>query len=307
MRPLTVLSWNFENNGNNDPDRRRAGYETLASLRPDLIFRQEMRDSGEKGQQVFAELETLLGMRGWLGRDSCTAIFANPDRFALQRNWCHSCEPHSPGPMWVLPPTALTMRYTPAGDDATPMVLVSYHLNYASATNRLTETEWLSTWADKKGAGADGQPVTLPALMGGDNNSYPAPGVKGDPPLPELAAIRDRPHRLHRSYEGPEGRRLMDTRPDTTLRMAGLEDVARHLAQQRGDKHALARTVSVSKTHGPDSRVDRVYASVRLLPAVTGVDVIEVPLDLSDHHIVRLELDADVLADILNEPAAVPA
>lgn len=291
---VTVLNWNFENNGKKDSRRRLAGHQMLKSLDPDVVLRQEMWDAADDGQQVMYGMEGMLGLRGWLGEKSCTAIFANPELFEPVREW-------SPGPIWVLPPTAMTMRYTPAGPEAMPMVLVSYHLNYAAPTNRLAEVEWLSTWADKKQPGPDEQPVTLPVLMGGDNNSYPVPGTPGDPALPELEAIQDRPHRLHRSYVGPDGRRRMDDRPDDALRTAGLEDVARYRAQ-KGETAAVARTVNASPTHGPDARIDRVYATPRLLPAVTRVDVIEVPLDISDHHIVRVQLDADVLADILNQP-----
>jgi hypothetical protein len=93
----------------------------------------------------------------------------------------------------------------------------------------------------------------------------------------------------------------MDTRPDAALRIAGLEDVARHWAATRdGTASALSRTVNASPTHGPDARIDRAYASQTLLPAVTGVDVIEVDPDLSDHHVLRVKLDGDTLADILN-------
>ncbi|MGK4906506.1 endonuclease/exonuclease/phosphatase family protein [Streptomyces albus] len=299
-RTITAVNWNFENNGKSDPEKRLAGHQMLKSLDPDLVLRQEMWDAGDHGQQVMSELEGALGMRGWLGEKSCTGLFVRPELFAPVRVW-------SSGPIWVLPPTALTMHYTPAGPEALPLVLVAYHLNYASATNRLAEVEWLSTWADKKQVGPDGRMVTLPVLMGGDNNSYPVPGTPGDPALPELEAIPDRPHRLHRSYVGPDGERRMDDRPDEALRTAGLQDVARYRAGEKGETAAVARTVTASPTHGTDSRIDRVYATPQLLPAVTGVDVVEVPLDMSDHHVVRVQLDAEVLADILNEPSTMSA
>ncbi|MFF9076103.1 hypothetical protein ACF1A9_28005 [Streptomyces sp. NPDC014872] len=57
-------------------------------------------------------------------------------------------------------------------------------------------------------------------------------------------------------------------------------------------------------THGPDSRIDRAYATPELLPAVDEVDVIEVDADLSDHHILRIRMNAGRLAEILNRAAA---
>lgn len=294
-RPLTFVSWNFENNGKNDPDRRRKGDKKMKSLKPDILFRQEMWDAAEHGDQIFSDAKQTLEMQGKLGKDSCTAIFFRPDKFAIVRDW-----EKSRGPVWVLPPTALTMRYLPAGPDVLPLVMVSYHLNYGSPTQRAIEAEWLTTWADKGWPTAD---VTLPALMAGDTNSYPVPGAPGDPALPVLEKIRNRPHRLHRSVRDPDGTRRMNIEPDDVLRTAGLEDIARFWVGQ-GHEKAVARTVNASPSHGPDSRVDRVYATPELLPALTDFEVIEVDEDLSDHHILRFTLDPDRLIDILQTAAA---
>ncbi|MGA5454121.1 endonuclease/exonuclease/phosphatase family protein [Streptomyces umbrinus] len=292
---ITVLSWNFANNGGGDSVKRLQAHERLVSLSPHLVFRQEMWRADADGNAILYELEGVLGMRGWLGPQSCTAIFADPRFFHPVREW------PKPGPMWVLPPTALSIRYLPAGREATPLALASYHLNYASSTNRVAEAEWLSTWADKKWTTPQGETVRMPCLVAGDNNSYPLPGIEGDPALPVLDEIKDRPHRLHRSFIGPDGTRMMDTRPDEALRTAGLEDVARHWSARTGDKTAVSRTVNTCETHGPDSRIDRLYATTDLLDAVTGVDVIEVPQEVSDHHIVRVTLDGDLLSDALNQ------
>ncbi|WP_407286436.1 endonuclease/exonuclease/phosphatase family protein [Streptomyces sp. BP-8] len=289
-----MLSWNFERNGADDSERRLRAHELLVSLNPHLILRQEMWGADARGREIMYELEDVLGLRGWLGPRSSTGVFADPALFQPLREW------PDVGPMWVQPPTALTFRFVPAGFDAMPMAVVSYHLNYASSTNRQAEAEWLTTWADKRWTTPQGKVARVPALLAGDNNSYPSPDDE-DVPLPELRAIADEPHRVHRSVTDDTGQRVMDTRPDQVLRLAGLEDVAWHCTTARGggDK-ALARTVNACETHGPDSRIDRIYATTDLLHAVVGVDVIEVPEDVSDHHIVRLRLDAESLADILN-------
>ncbi|GAO08702.1 hypothetical protein TPA0598_04_03380 [Streptomyces lydicamycinicus] len=292
---ITVLSWNFERNGAGIAAKRLRAHELLASLNPHLVLRQEMWGADTNGNEIMYELEDVLGLRGWLGPRACTAVFADPRKFQPLREWPQT------GPMWVLPPTAMTLRFTPAGSRSMPIAVASYHLNYASPTTRLAEAEWLTVWADKTWTTADGETVRMPALLAGDNNSYPSPGVEGDVALPELKAIADRPHRLHRSFVGPGGRRVMDTRPDEALRTAGLEDVARHWANTRdGSAKALSRTVNGCETHGPDSRIDRIYATSDLLGTVVGVDVIEVPEADSDHHVVRLTLDADILSDVLN-------
>lgn len=296
MRELTTVIWNFDRNGAGDRGKRRRGFDLQASLNPHLVLRQEMWGSEADGSTVLYEQEEVLGLRGWLGQRASTAVFADSKVFRPVREFVQSA------PVWVQPPTALAFRFTPAGSSSLPLVAVSYHLNYASASNRMSEVEWLTNFADKKWRMPNGEMVTLPALLGGDNNSYPAPGVEGDVPLPELDKIADRPHRLHRSHVGTAGRRRMDTRPDEALRLAGLEDIARHWATTRDGNRAtaLSRTVNACATHGPNARIDRAYATPTLLPAVTGVDVIEVDEQMSDHHIVRIKLDRDALADILN-------
>ncbi|MFD5553761.1 endonuclease/exonuclease/phosphatase family protein [Streptomyces sp. NPDC127068] len=293
-KKITVICWNLEQNGKNNAALRRQAHELLAQHSPQLVLRQEMPGADGDGAAVMYELEDALGMRGWLGPRSCTAVFADQKVFRTVREWPQT------GPMWVLPPTALTMRYLPAGQDALPMVVGSFHLNYASTTTRAAEAEWLTTFADKRWATPEGGTVRIPALLGGDANSYPGPSGFVEPALPVLDSIRDEPHRVHRSY--PEaGQRRMDTRPDEILCTAGLHDVAVHCADRpQGNADALAPTVDSCETHGPEARIDRMYATGELLPAVIDVDVIPVPLVISDHHALRLTLDGGLLADILN-------
>ncbi|WP_146610450.1 MULTISPECIES: hypothetical protein [unclassified Streptomyces] len=164
-----------------------------------------------------------LGMRGVLGPGLCTDILYTPSRFDLVRDWSDGRGPH-----FALPPTAITLRPKEGGPDALPFNVVSYRLAYASAQQRQLEAEWLTTWADKGWKAPDGGHRVLPAIIGGDNNSYPEPGTPGDVPVPDLSAIEDRPHRPHRSRRGPDGVCVPDTEPDHTLRTAGLEGIARY-------------------------------------------------------------------------------
>ncbi|MFK8844938.1 endonuclease/exonuclease/phosphatase family protein [Streptomyces sp. Ac-502] len=295
---LTALSWNKELNGKNNPEVRRAGHEQVRALKPAIVTRQEMWGADRDGRTLFQEDKEGYGLEGELGADACTATFFDPRLFAAVRTWNDVR-----GPKWAQPPTALTLRYRPAGRQAVPFIVLSFHHYYACADQRLLEAGALTAWADKTLQAPSGAHVTLPALMAGDTNSYPEPGTPGDPPLPKLADIRNRPHRVHRTYLGPDGKRHMDTRPDRKLRAENLmEDVARYWATApHGSPAAVARTVNACETHGPDARIDRIYATPDLLPAITGVDVIEVPAHLSDHHIVRLKLSSAVLTDILQD------
>lgn len=209
---VTVLCWNLKRNGAGDTTKRRRAHELLASLDPHLVLRQEMDGAAADGNRIMYEVEAVLGLRGFLGPRACTAVFANPTLFQPLRE----CE--DVGPVWVHPPTVAVFRFTPGGSQSLPLVVASYHLNHASATTRQAEVERLTKWADRKWTMPDGERMLMPALMGGDNNSYPVPGLEGDLPLPDLEQIADRPHRLHRSHIGPDGQRLLDTCPDEALR-----------------------------------------------------------------------------------------
>ncbi|MGW2657553.1 endonuclease/exonuclease/phosphatase family protein [Streptomyces sp. NPDC001478] len=292
---ITLVCWNFENNGKGNASRRAAGDDVIRSLNPDIVFRQELWQAGDNGRRIFHEQAHTLGLHGVLGARSCTALFYNASVFSVVREWEQVFGPH-----YVLTPTAVLLRYKAAGPDALPFNAVSFHLAYGSSAQRLLEAEWLTTWADKRWTTPDGRIHTLPAILAGDTNSYPVPGTPGELPLPNVARIKNAPHRLHRSYPGPHGERVPDTRPDTALLTAGLVDAARHWATApHGDPSALARTVDRCDTHGPDARIDRAYLSPGLLAAVSGADVIEVDPDLSDHHILRLTLDDDLLGEAL--------
>ncbi|MFI2791087.1 endonuclease/exonuclease/phosphatase family protein, partial [Kitasatospora sp. NPDC018614] len=259
---------NFENNGGGDRDLWQRMHDRLKSLDLHLLLRQEVWNAQNNGNELADAAEAVLGLAGLIGPECCTALYHDPNLFTPVGEFPKT------GPMWVLPPTVRSLQLTGTALGAVPLIVGSYHLNYGSTTMRLAEAERLTQWNDRW-VKADGLRVHYPALLGGDNNSYPVPGVPGDPALPVLEEIDDEPHRAHRSYIGPDGARRMDDRPDDTLRTAGLHDVARHLATTMGAIAAVAPTVDACDTHGPDARIDRVYASPELLPAVREVQVVD--------------------------------
>jgi endonuclease/exonuclease/phosphatase family metal-dependent hydrolase len=284
---------NFENNGGGDRDLWQRMHDRLASLDLHLLLRQEMWGAYDDGNALAYAAEAVLGMVGFIGRECCTAVYHDPKLFIPVSEYSRT------GPVWALPPTVCSFQLAGTAPGAVPLIVGSYHLNYCSTTTRLAEAEWLTKWNDQWVKDGD-RYVHYPALLGGDNNSYPVVGTPEDPALPVLEEIRDEPHRAHRSYLGPDGVRRMDDRPDDTLRTAGLQDVARHLAAT-GDTRAVAATVDACHMYGPDARIDRIYASRQLLPAVREVEVVDMK-GLSDHHTVVVRLDRDTLTDILNHP-----
>ncbi|WP_308251134.1 nucleoside phosphorylase [Streptomyces anulatus] len=125
----------------------------------------------ERGHTIFNEQCQALDMRGVLGPGSCTAILFNSRRLDLVRDWSGDRGPH-----FVLPPTAITLSFPAAGPGALPFNVVSFHFAYASAEQRQLEAEWTTTLADKGWQAADGSRLVLPAICGGDNNSYLSQG-----------------------------------------------------------------------------------------------------------------------------------
>jgi len=274
----------------------------LASLSLDLLFRQEMWGAEDNNNELADAAESVLGMTSWIGDECCTALYANPAVFEEDPRQFKGL---FIGSMWVLPPTVRVLRLRHAAKDAVPLVAGSCHLNYGSITTRLSEAQWATTFNDKTRS-INRRRVTLPAILGMDANSYPESGVAGDPPLPDPAKIQNKPHIVHRSYIGPDGRRVMETRPDEFLRDAGMQDVARHLAVEKGMRTAVSATVPAYPTHGPQARIDRIYVSELLLPAVVDVEVVDMT-GLSDHHTVLTRLDLGILTDLLREHATADA
>lgn len=291
---INVATCNFENNGGGDRAKWQRMHDRLASLDLHLLLRQEVWNAQDNGNELADAAEAVLGMAGLIGPECCTALYHDPALFTPVGEFPKT------GPMWALPPTVRSLQLTGTAPDAVPLIVGSYHLNYSVPTSRLAEAERLTQWNDRW-VEVDGRRVHYPALLGGDNNSYPVVGTPGDPALPVLDKIRDEPHRAHRSYIGPDGVRRMDDRPDDTLRTAGLQDVARHLVETMDNPSAVAPTVDACDTHGPSARIDRIYASKQLLPAVREVEVVDMT-GLSDHHTVVVRLDRNTLADILNHP-----
>ncbi|MEV5998867.1 hypothetical protein AB0M25_06165 [Streptomyces griseomycini] len=296
-RRIRIVSCNFELNGNGDYQKWRAMHQRLAALRPTILCRQETFGYAPtgRGATLFAESQRILKLAGALGPNRhATALYYDPEVFEQITVW------DTEWPGWLLHPTAVTLRVR--GTEDVDVVAGCAHLSYNSPTKRKAEAEDVTRFADRVETYKTEQgPVTrkLPVLaVGMDCNSYVDPDrlVHGENPIPELYEIKDLPHRAHRSYEITPGQRIMDSEPDRILLTAGLEDVARHAALLPGGPGlaAVAPTVDGCDTHGPAHRVDRVYATDWLLPAVVEVEVVDMT-GLSDHHTLGVTYDLDTL------------
>ncbi|CBG70317.1 hypothetical protein SCAB_32151 [Streptomyces scabiei 87.22] len=297
---IRVVSCNFERNGRSDYDTWLTMYQRLAALRPAVLCRQENPGHARTGagRLLFNESQRILGLAGELGPGLGTdALYYDQEVFEQLTVWETAC------PAWPLPPVAMTLRLR--GTEDVDLVAACTRLSYNSPHLRAVQAGDVTRFADrvepcKTGAGTADRKLPVLAI-GQDCNSYVDPPrlVPGETPVPELADIKDPQHRAHRSYETAPGLRVMDSLADRTLLAAELEDAARHAALLPGGPglRAVAPTVDASPTHGPAHRVDRIYTSRMLLPAVINAEVIDMK-GLSDHHTVMVAFDRDVIVDI---------
>jgi hypothetical protein len=293
---VDVVTSNVENNGGGNPVRWREAHEKLARLQPHLLMRQEVWDAAANAGELATAAEQVLGMRGWIGEGSCTALYVDPATFTSERGWPASTA-------WQMAPTARTLRLNEAGEHALPLIGVAAHLTYSSRTRRMIEAEELTTYLDKDFTTVAGRTVKLPALIGADRNSYttPVPGAV----LPTIETFSDLPHQTHRSRPGADGgARVPDTYPDEELRAAGAIDAASYVALNYGQVSALEPTVVGKPTQGDPTAVDGLWVSKLLLPALVDVDVIDMT-GLSDHHAVRVRFNRSLLVDLLRLGALV--
>ncbi|MFJ1551634.1 hypothetical protein [Streptomyces sp. NPDC088246] len=121
--------------------------------------------------------------------------------------------------------------------------------------------------------------------------------------LPDGDKVEDRVHYQHRTIERA-GRRVSDTRPDEILSGGDpvFTDLGLHAATVLGQPGALAATASLKHTdHGPAQRIDRMYCTPDLAPALTAFEVLATDdvRAVSDHALLLARFDLDVLRRVL--------
>lgn len=298
---IRVVTCNFELNGRGDRSKWLAMHERLARLNATILCRQE--NNGHTpvgaGRTLFNESKRILGLAGELGpQRGSTALYYDPEVFDQITVWDTD--------NWRLHPTAMTLRVR--GTKDIDMVAASAHLSYNSPELRAIEASDVTRLADRVETypTPDAQVSRkLPVLaIGMDANSYVDKNrlVLGEASIPTLEQIKDAQHRAHRSYEIAPGQRVMDSRPDRTLLIAGLEDAARHAALLPNGPGlaAVAPTVDAWETHGPAHRVDKIYTASRFLDAIVHAEVVNMA-DLSDHHTLAVTYDLDGLIEIYRD------
>jgi exonuclease III len=130
--------------------------------------------------------------------------------------------------------------------------------------------------------------------ISGTWKTSPLPGnyapADPDSPAPDFAQMR--PYNLASrtllDQEAADGRPVPDRRVARTLRRNGYVDAAWHLYQRTGDEQLLARTAT-------DDRIDQIWVSAPLAPALHGYRILDTPPGASDHHGLVVHLDTDLI------------
>ncbi|MFF7097778.1 endonuclease/exonuclease/phosphatase family protein [Streptomyces rubradiris] len=281
---LRVVCWNVERNGrgrNGTEDHRPLVREIIRSLRPHIVFRQELWGAWDNGKaDLYDEVRAIGGLMPFMtrlreGRSlKPVGVMIDLDLFELVQETEHDLP-------WK-PILDLTVR--PKGSDK-KLHLASAHLCHFDADMRATEARRLTTLADRRRS----------VMVGVDGNSYPHRTDLEAVALPDWTQVKDRVHYQHRTIPGPNGERVSDTRPSEILTGNGIyvdlalhagTDLGLHGGTDLGQHGALAPTASLKRLdQGPPQRIDWILGTPDIAKGLIRFEVVatEEVKQVSDH------------------------
>ncbi|MCB5911966.1 endonuclease/exonuclease/phosphatase family protein [Streptomyces pinistramenti] len=289
---VRVGSWNMDHDGlarNGDDRRWTTGMQVLAPLGLHVLLRQEKTRAHAHGaERMWAEAAVLGGEgptfipflpKATHESASPTCVYVDPLTFAPVKEPEHGTDMTHP-----ISTPVVRLKGAPRN-----LTLGSIHLSSSCPDRRASESRYVTKLADE-------------ALVGGDWNSpegWPNPRVTPT----DWREVKDTRHFQHRTIDG-----VSDTRPDEILsgRRDGhppiYEELGRYAAQKLGQPQALEPTASLWRTdQGPMQRIDRIYATPRLAPALLSLEVIatQAVREASDHALVVATFSLARLRDAL--------
>ncbi|MEV8033592.1 endonuclease/exonuclease/phosphatase family protein [Streptomyces sp. NPDC086182] len=290
---IRIACWNVEHNGlaghtaSGDDRRRHLAHQVLRAHRPHIVLRQELTLAHLDGKRPLHEEGKQLGLSAVMApgnpeSPNPTGVLFDPSLFALHAEYAHVTNGWHP----ICNPV-LTLR----GDtDATkPLSLASFHLCSYDPATRETEAKRLVTLGGQKRT----------AVIGGDCNSYPHRTDDESVPLPDWTEVKDPAHFEHRTVRTAAGR-ASDTIPDEVLASTKpgggriFVELGHHAATELSQPGALEATASLwRKDQGHRSRIDRMYCTPDLAPALMSLEVFadDSVAEASDHALVLATFD----------------
>ncbi|MEN8649099.1 endonuclease/exonuclease/phosphatase family protein [Streptomyces sp. 21So2-11] len=157
-----------------------------------------------------------------------------------------------------------------------PLAVTSLHCTPYSVDKAIIEVDFAASRSYKLGPYA---------IIGGDVNYPPQEG-------PEPDYVEMRPYNLGSRTVLTDPAEKAAPRPDRRvawkLHANGFRDAAWELYQRTKDAALLAPT-------GTDDRIDQIWVSAPLVPALVAYTLLDTPEDASDHHGAMITLDTDLI------------
>ncbi|MGW7582778.1 endonuclease/exonuclease/phosphatase family protein [Kitasatospora sp. NPDC054768] len=272
---LTIVVQNLQRGGlragDGTPDDRWPQLaKRISSVEPDLVLLQEAEGWTEIGHRQLVRAEQDLGLEALLA----------PTRSGRGTTLLYRRETLGRRTSWTTDYTADethhgfgTAGFTIPGLPA-PLAVTSVHLTPYSADKAIAEADFAASRTYRHGPYG---------ILGGDINYPPLAG-----PAPAWHRMRpyNRGSRTLLTDPALDQQPTPDRRVAWKLAANGLTDVAWHLHQQTGDNDLLRRT-------GNDDRIDQLWVSAPLVPAIESYTLLDTPRGASDHHGLAVTLDTD--------------
>lgn len=290
---LRLLCWNIEHNGidrDGNRHRRELALDIMAAYQPHIVLRQELTGADARGSaELYKESVRLGGLVPFMApptteSPNATGVMIDPRLFDIDAYHPHVTK------MWH-PVCNPVVRLRGARRS---LSLASVHLCSYDGHTRATEAKRLTILGDHGRT----------ALFGGDFNSYPHRTADELTHPPDWDAVSNPVHYEHRTVER-SGARVPDTVPDEILAGGNriFTDLAHHAATALGQHQAVAATAHLGRADlGLLQRIDRIYCSPALAPALKTFDVIasDAVRAASDHALLYATFDLTTLRAALD-------
>ncbi|MFJ1757252.1 endonuclease/exonuclease/phosphatase family protein [Kitasatospora sp. NPDC088134] len=247
--------------------------ERIAAHRPDLVLAQELEQWDRDGMKLLCQAEKDLDMEGLLPpSDSGRGPGLLYRRETMGRRTAWKCDDNARETHHGFGVAAFDIGL-PA-----PLAVASVHLTPWGADKAVVEAQYVASRVYRYGPYA---------MAGGDVNYSPAESW----PEPEYGNQKPYNRGARTLLGDPEtaGPPQADRRVAWKLRQNGLHDAARLVHERTGDASVLART-------GTDDRIDQLWVSSPLAPAVVSYQLLDTPAGASDHHGLVVVLDTALVA-----------